>query len=180
AGRVGWAPTNGSFQAHVTALRVLLGEEATREWLEAMVANGTMPYENNRAIVQAVADGEIEVGLVNHYYLHGFLADNPDFPVRNYYFPAGDPGALINVAGAGVVNTSDTPGLAQRLILYLLGTNAQQYFADETYEYPLVPGITVNEALTPLEDIQTPDIDLSNLSDLQGTLDLLSETGALS
>ena len=180
AGRVGWAPTNGSFQAHMTALRVLLGEEATRDWLTAMVANNTLPYENNRAIVQAVADGEVEVGLVNHYYLHGFLADNPDFPVRNYYFPAGDPGALINVAGAGVVNTSDNPGLAQRLILYLLGNSAQQYFADETYEYPLVPGITVNEALTPLEDIQTPDIDLSNLSDLQGMLDLLSETGALS
>lgn len=179
SGRVGWAPSNGSFQAHVTALRVLLGDDAVRDWLNAMVNNGTLTYENNRAIVQAVADGEIAVGLVNHYYLYGFLAENPDFPAKNYYFPAGDPGALINVAGAGVVNTSDKPGLAQRLILYLLGREAQQYFADQTFEYPLVPGIDINPSLTPLDQIETPEIDLSNLSGLQATLDLLRETGAL-
>ncbi len=179
AGRVGWAPVNASLQAHVTAMRVLLGEDDARAWVVSMVENGSLPYVNNRAVVQAVADGEVEVGLVNHYYLFGFLADNPDFPVVNYYFPAGDLGALINIAGAGVVNTSDNPGLAQRLILYLLGTNAQQYFADQTYEYPLIAGIATNPLLTPLEDIQTPDIDLSDLSDLQGTLDLLSEAGAL-
>lgn len=179
AGRVGWAPTNGSFQAHVTALRILLGDDAAREWMAAMVANGTVPYENNRAVVSAVAAGEVEVGLVNHYYLYGFLADDPDFPAANYYFPAGDPGALINVAGAGIVNTSDQPGLSQRLILYLLGHQAQQYFADETFEYPLIPGIEINPALKPLDEIQPPEIDLSDLSDLQTTLDMLRETGAL-
>jgi iron(III) transport system substrate-binding protein len=179
AGRVGWAPTNGSFQAHVTALRLLLGDDAARAWLEAMVANGTVIYENNAAIVQAVIDGEVEIGLVNHYYLYGFLADNPDVAAANYFFPGGDPGALVNVAGAGVVSTSDQPGLAQRLILYLLGNTAQEYFAAETYEYPLVEGIAPSVELKPLADIQVPELDLSDLSDLQATLDLLSETGAL-
>jgi iron(III) transport system substrate-binding protein len=179
AGRVGWAPTNGSFQAHVTALRLLLGEDATRDWLAAMVANGAVVYPNNRAIVQAVADGEVEVGLVNHYYLFGYLADNPDFPAANYYFPGGDPGALINIAGAGVIDTSARKGLAQRLILYLLGNTGQQYFADRTYEYPLIEGVAVNPLLVPLDQIQTPEIDLSDLSDLQATLDLLSAVGAL-
>jgi len=179
AGRVGWAPTNGSFQSHVTALRLLLGDDAARDWLEAMVANGTVTYENNTAIVQAVIDGEVEVGLVNHYYLYGFLADNPDVPAANYFFPGGDPGALVNVAGAGVVSTSDQPGLAQRLLLYLLGNTAQEYFAAETYEYPLVEGIVPSVELKPLAEIQVPELDLSDLSDLQATLDLLSETGAL-
>ncbi len=179
AGRVGWAPTNGSFQSHVTALRLLLGDDATRTWLEAMVANGSVPYENNTAVVQAVIDGEVEVGLVNHYYLYGFLADNPDVPAANYFFPGGDPGALVNVAGAGVVSTSDQPGLAQRLILYLLGNTAQEYFSAETYEYPLVEGIEPSVELKPLAEIEVPDLDLSNLSDLQTTLELLSETGAL-
>ncbi len=68
-GRVGWAPTNGSFQAFVTAMRVQLGEEATKAWLEGMIANDVKTYERNAAIVQAVADGEIDVGFVNHYYL---------------------------------------------------------------------------------------------------------------
>jgi iron(III) transport system substrate-binding protein len=179
AGRVGWAPTNGSFQAHVTALRLLLGDDAVRAWLEAMVANGSEPYENNTAVVQAVIDGEVEVGLVNHYYLYGFLADNPDVPAANYFFPGGDPGALVNVAGAGVVSTSDQPGLAQRLILYLLGNTAQEYFSAETYEYPLVEGIEPSVELKPLAEIEVPDFDLSDLSDLQTTLELLSETGAL-
>ncbi|MBZ0293678.1 MAG: iron ABC transporter substrate-binding protein [Anaerolineae bacterium] len=178
-GRVGWAPTNGSFQSHVTALRLLLGDDPARTWLETMVANGSVPYENNRAIVQAVIDGEVEVGLVNHYYLYGFLADNPAVPAANYFYPGGDPGALVNVAGAGVVSTSSQPGLAQRLLLYLLGNTAQEYFSAETYEYPLVAGIEPSVELKPLADIQVPNLDLSDLSDLQATLDLLRDTGAL-
>jgi iron(III) transport system substrate-binding protein len=179
AGRVGWAPTNASFQAHVTAMRLLLGDDAVRSWLESMVANGAIPYDGNTAVVQAVIDGEVQVGLVNHYYLYGFLADIPDVPAVNYYFPGGDPGALVNVAGAGVVSTSDHPGLAQRLILYLLGNHAQEYFATETYEYPLVAGIEPSVELRPLAEIEVPALDLSDLSDLQSTLELLSETGAI-
>lgn len=179
SGRVGWAPTNGSFQAQVTGMRVLLGEEAAAEWLTGMVANGTVTFEGNGAVVQAVIDGEIDLGIVNHYYLYQFLADNPDIPVANHFFPAGDVGALINVAGGGVVDTSDQKGLGQRLLLYLLGNNAQTYFSEETAEYPVVEGIGIREGLTPLAEIEAPEIDLSNLSDLQGTLELLSTTGAL-
>jgi iron(III) transport system substrate-binding protein len=179
AGRIGWAPTNGSLQAHITAMRLLLGDDAVRAWLEALVANGAVTYEGNTPVVQAVIDGEVQVGLVNHYYLYGFLADNPDVPAANYFFPGGDPGALVNVAGAGVVSTSDQPGLAQRLILYLLGNTAQEYFAAETFEYPLVAGIEPSVELRPLSEIEVPMLDLSDLSDLQATLDLLSETGAI-
>lgn len=178
-GRVGWAPTNGSFQANVTAMRVLLGDAATYDWLTNMVANETQAYENNRAIVQAVIDGEVAVGLVNHYYLYPYLDQNPDLPVALHYFPAGDPGALVNIAGAGIVNTTEHPGLAQRLILYLLGGNAQRYFADTTYEYPLVPGVDTDPRLLPLNQIETPEIDLSDLSDLQSTLELLMDANAL-
>lgn len=178
-GLVGWAPSNGSFQAHVTAMRLLLGEEATRAWLEGMVANGALVYNNNGAVVQAVINGEVSAGLVNHYYLYQFLAENPDVPAVNYFFPGGDSGALVNIAGAGIVSTSDNPGLGQRLILYLLGKNAQTYFAAETYEYPLVEGVPPSVDLKPLAEIETPGIDLSDLDDLQGTLDLLRETGAL-
>ena len=179
AGRIGWAPTNASFQANVSAMRVLLGDDATANWLRAMIGNDTQIYANNTSIVQAVIDGEIDAGLVNHYYLFGFRADDPTVSAELHFFPGGDAGSLINVAGVGVVDTSDHPGLAQRLILYLLGKDAQTYFATETFEYPLVAGVPLAEGLQPLDEIEAPDIDLSDLDDLQGTLDLLSDTGAL-
>ncbi len=178
ADKIGWAPTNGSLQAHVTALRLLIGEDATRAWLEGLLANNAVAYDNNRAVVQAVIDGEVEVGLTNHYYLLGFQAENAEVAAANYFFPGGDPGSLINVAGAGVLSTSDTPALAERLILYLLGNDAQSYFSDVTYEYPLAVGMTANALLPAIETIKNPALDLSDLSDLQTTLDLLSTVGA--
>jgi iron(III) transport system substrate-binding protein len=146
-----------------------------------MLANGVQSYDNNVAIVEAVGKGEILVGLVNHYYLYRFLAEQGEsFPARNYYFPDGGADALVNVAGAGVINTSNQPDLAEQFVAYLLSDEAQQFFADETVEYPLVTGeIAINPLLTPLSELNPPQIDLSDLSDLQGTLELLQDTGAL-
>ncbi len=179
-GRLGWAPTNGSFQAFVTALRLIEGEEAAREWLEGIEANDPREYENNLAILQGVASGEIEAGFVNHYYLFQLQEEEGgDVPANNYYFRNGDPGALVNVAGVGILGTSNNAPEAGELLDFLLSEEAQQYFADETFEYPLVAGIPINEELVPLSEIATPNIDLSNLDDLEGTLELLRETGVL-
>lgn len=179
-GRIGWAPTNGSFQAFVTAMRVLEGDEATRTWLQGIVANEPRRYESNTAIVQAVADGEIDVGFVNHYYLLRFLDDQgQDFPVRNHYLAGSDPGALVNVAGVGILAASDAEPSARRFVEFLLSTESQAYFAEETNEYPLVAGVPGPAGQPPLDQLQTPSIDLSNLDDLQGTLALLNETGVL-
>ncbi len=180
-GKVGWAPTNGSFQAFVTALRRLEGEERARAWLTAMLANDVRAYPNNDSIVTAVGSGEIPVGLVNHYYLLEFKAEKgADFPAQNYYFPAGGAGSLVNVAGAGVINTSDNKAAAEQFVSFLLSEEAQNYFASTTYEYPLAgKDIPLNPAVKPLNEINAPAIDLTNLDDLQGTLTLLQEVGAL-
>jgi len=183
AGRVGWAPANGSFQSFVTAMRVTHGEARTRAWLEGMIANGARVYPKNSAIVRAVGAGEVDLGLVNHYYLLRFLDEDPGFPAANGYTGAGDPGSLVNVAGAAVVRTGDrdeeTLGAAHDLIAYLLSPDAQRGFATRTFEYPLVDGVEPAEGLRSLSAIGSPEIDLSDLSDLRGTLDLLHETGAL-
>lgn len=176
---VGWSPTNGSFQSNVTAMRVLLGDDATLAWLENMVDNGVIAYDGNTAINQAVINGEVIFGITNHYYMFRFLADDPDAPIRQHFFPSGDAGSLINIAGAAILSASEQPGLAQRLILYLLSHDAQNYFAETTYEYPLIGGIAIDERLTPLSAIEAPEIDLSNLNDLQGTIDMIEESGAL-
>jgi iron(III) transport system substrate-binding protein len=178
-GRLGWAPTNGSFQAFVTALRVIEGEDRAREWLSCMQANEPQVFPNNAAQVEAVSRGEIDAGFVNHYYLFQFLKENPDFPVRNYHFRSGDTGAMVNVAGVGIVNTTDNAEAAQAFVRFLLRESSQQYFNTETNEYPLSANITLNPVLIPLSQIQTPDINLSDLEDLDGTLQLLQEMGIL-
>lgn len=179
-GRIGWAPTNGSFQAHVTALRLLWGNERTRSWLTGIKANGPRAYRNNTAIVAAVGSGEIDVGFVNHYYLFNFLRERGQgFPARNYYFPGADAGNLVNVAGVGIVDTARNPAGAGRLVEFLLSAEAQRYFANETIEYPLTGGVATNPLLLPLSQIKTPKIDLNHLQALEETLKLLREAGIL-
>jgi iron(III) transport system substrate-binding protein len=179
SGRIGWAPTNGSFQAFVTALRVIEGDDRAGEWLEGIQANDPMVYEGNGPALEAVISGEVDVAFINHYYLMQRLAEEPDVSAANYYLTDGDPGALVNVAGAGILGGAENADDAQALIDWLLGETAQAYFADETKEYPLIAGVEPDPNLPPLEEIGTPEIDLSDLSDLEGTLELLQELGIL-
>lgn len=179
-GRLAWAPTNGSFQSFVTALRVAKGEDAAREWLLGIRANGVVDYPNNTSIVEAVGAGEVDLGFVNHYYLYGFLRERGEgFPARNYFTAPGDIGTLVNVAGIGMLAASDQQELAQRLIDYLLSADAQRYFAEQTFEYPVIDSVPAAEDLPPLATIQPPALDLGLLGDLDGTLKLLRETGVL-
>ena len=179
-GRVGWAPRNGSFQAFVTALRQQLGEDTARQWLEGMKDNDAQEYPNNTSIVQAAANGEVEVGFVNHYYLERFLAEyGEDFGARNYYIGNGDPGALVLVAGAGILEASDNKATAQEFVDFLLSEPAQQYFTSDVKEYPVAAGVEPEGDLPPIESLDPPNVDLGSLSDLQGTIDLLREVGVL-
>ena len=178
-GLVGWAPTNASFVSNVTAMRVLLGDCDTEDWLAGMIANDVQAYPKNTPIVQATINGEVVVGLVNHYYLFRFLAEDPDITATLHFFPGGDVGSLINVAGAAILQTSDQADLALALVDYLLSDTAQKYFAGKTYEYPLVATVEPSVDLPALSDIVAPDIDLSHLADLQGTLEMIEESGAL-
>ncbi|MDE2819944.1 MAG: iron ABC transporter substrate-binding protein [Chloroflexota bacterium] len=178
-GIVGWAPTNASFVSNVTAMRVLLGDCDTEDWLEAMIANDVQSYPKNTPIVKAVIDGEIVAGLVNHYYLFRFLAEDPDISASLHFFPDGDPGSLINVAGAAILESSDQPERALQFVEYMLSDSAQAYFASKTYEYPLVATVEPSVDLPSLAEIESPEIDLSDLDDLQGTLEMIEDSGAL-
>ena len=179
-GRIGWAPTNTSFQTMVTAMRIAWGEEKTREWLEGILANDAVVYEKNTPIVAAVGAGEIDVGFVNHYYLYRFLQEEgEEFPARNYFLPSGGPGSLMLVAGAGVLASSERQELAHRFLNFMLSPEAQGYFATETFEYPLVEGVSIHRDLQPLNELNAPSVDLADLADLRGTVALLSEVGAL-
>ncbi len=180
-GRVGWAPTNGSFQANLTAMRVVHGEDTTETWLRDMIANDVQAYRNNTTLVEAIAAGEIDYALTNNYYLLRFLVNDPSFAVSQAFFDDGDVGNLVNVAAAGIVDTSRNVETAQRFLAFLLEADAQAYFTDEVYEYPVIAGVTPNERLVSYEALlaASPDVDLDVLEDLEGTLELLREVGLL-
>lgn len=179
-GRIGYAPTNASWQAFVTGVRVLRGEDGARAWLTAFRANEPVRLENNIQILDAVNSGQLALGLSNHYYWYERVAEVGAAAVnaRVHYVPGGDPLGLVNVAGAGVIAGTDQPDLARRAVEFLVSPRAQQHFADVTAEYPVRPGISSAEHdLPPLSTLQPPDIDLSDLASLQQTLALLQETG---
>jgi iron(III) transport system substrate-binding protein len=179
-GRIGWAPTHGEWQITLTAIRLEKGEEAARQWLEGIKANQPRTYPNLISIVQAVASGEVDVGFVNHYYVPRFIEEQgEDFGARNYYLGEGDPGAVIDVAGVAIHQSTDARGAAEAFVEYMLSAEAQQYFAQETHEYPLSAGVQPAGDLPPLTSLNPPAIDLSDLSDLEGTLNLLREADVI-
>ncbi len=180
AGEIGVAPTNASFQAFVTALRVERGEAAARQWLEDLQALDVQIYENNIDILDAVDAGEISLGLINHYYWFEKVAEEGEDGVtaQIHYLGSDDPGALINVAGVGVINGTNQQEAAEQTVAFLLSDEAQQYFADSTAEYPVVDGITSTEHdIVPLDELQGDQIDLNSLASLEETLALLEEVG---
>jgi iron(III) transport system substrate-binding protein len=178
-GRVGWAPTNASLQAYVAALRVTEGDEIARDWLEGMVANDTQVFESNTPVRDAIASGEIDIGLINHYYVAQAIAEEgSDYPVE-IYLPPGDLGSMINVSGGGVLATSDEPEEATDFIRFLLSDRAQRYFVESSKEYPMVAGIDPPEGVPHLNQIPAPPFDLADLAGLEETLSMMQETGAL-
>ena len=174
---VGWAPTYSAFQAFVTAMRVLEGESATREWLTGMVDNSS-EYPDEFLTSNAVARGERTMGFANHYYALRVRSARPDAPL-GLAFTRGGPGALINVSGAAVLSASDRSGTAEAFVQHLLSAEAQEFFATRTFGYPTVPGVPPVGGLPPIDELEPPELDLSKLSDLQPTLDLLREVGVL-
>ena len=180
-GRVGIAPTNASFQSFVTAMRLLEGEDATREWLEGMVANDVKIYGKNSAILEAANTGEIQLGLINHYYWYQLSNEvGIDNMRAQLSFPAaGDPGSIVNVTGAGLLAGAARDADALAFIEYLVSIDGQRYFVENTYEYPLISGVNAPAGLPPLADLTNAKLDLGDLDSLAETTALLAEVGLL-
>lgn len=175
-GRFGVAPLNASFQAQMAAYHALHGAEGLDRLLTAITANEPQRYAKNSAIVDAVANGEIEWGLVNHYYAWEAKRNRPDLPVQNFFMPRGDASSFINVAGVALLGDPDPDAAA--FVRYLLSEPAQRYFAERTFEYPLVAGVSASVDLQPLEELQTPEIDFARVADsLEPALAKISESG---
>jgi iron(III) transport system substrate-binding protein len=176
-GEMGWAPRYGSFQAFVTAMRVLEGEETTRQWLEGMLESDVQRYPDEYQVCQAIADGEISAGFTNHYYIQRVLDNRPNAPLETA-FTRGDAGAIFNVAGAAVVDSADDTDMAANFVRHLLSAEAQDYFARTTFEYPLIPEVEPIGALPTIDELDPPEgLDLTQLSDVEPTIELMRDAG---
>ena len=183
-GKVGVAPTNASFIAFVTAMRLELGDDRAREFLEGLVANDAQIYEKNGPIVDAVGKGEVEVGLVNHYYLWERLEKDADLPIANHFFAPKDIGNLVNTSAIGILASAEHRAEAEQLVEFMLA-EGQEFIVNDApeREYPLslTTDIANNERykeLPTLEGIQAPDVDLSDLgAELEDTVALIRESG---
>ena len=173
-GKVGIAPTNASFQSAVTAMRVLKGDAATSTWLKAMKTNA-VPYEKNSQILEATEAGQIQIGLLNHYYWfeRALEIGKENMKSTLAWFTAGDAGNLVNVSGVGVL--SEKPE-AQTFAKWLLQKSAQTFFVEKTAEYSLT-GEPATAGLPSLDKIGAPAIDLSALAPLAKTLELIRDAG---
>ena len=179
-GKLGIAPSNASFQAFVTALINQKGEKFAENWLKAIKANDAKIFLKNSAIVEAIDKGEIDLGLVNHYYVWEVSeALGREIDVKIGFFTPGDIGNLVNVSGVGIFATSAKVSAATELINFLTSKPAQLSFVENTHEYSLIPGVKSPEALPDLKRIGAPQVDLRSLEKVQQTQELLVKVGLL-
>lgn len=177
---VGWAPTYGAFHGFVTAMRKLRGEDGTREWLQAMVDQNPGRYNSEYVTVsQGITNGEVGAGLTNHYYPMLVFASQPDAPL-DLAFTQNDAGALVNTAGASVLDGASDPELAELFVRHLLSAEAQEFLATRGFAFPMIEGVEPVGPLPTIDELSPPDLDLQSLSDVQPTIELLGSVGILS
>ncbi|RZH68683.1 extracellular solute-binding protein [Natrinema altunense] len=173
---MGWAPTYGAFKSFVTAMRLLRGDDETRNWLRSMQESGTERYSNEYAVSQAVANGSQSAGFANHYYAMRVKNKRPDAPI-DLAFTESDAGALINVAGALKVKGTQRGDLVDDFARHLLSSEAQEFFATISFAYPMIAGVEPVGGLPTIDELSPPDIDLAELANIEPTLELMDDAG---
>jgi len=177
-GAMGWAPTYGAFQSFITAMRLNRSDDAARSWLESMQDHGITEYDNEFAVSNSAADGELAAGFANHYYSLRVKSARQNAPL-DLYFTEGDAGALVNVSGLEILSGTQNSELAGNFVRHVLSSEAQEFFATRTFAYPMISGVKPVGGLPRIDDLNPPDIDLTELADVSGTVDLMRDAGVL-
>ncbi|MDS0284222.1 extracellular solute-binding protein [Haloarcula onubensis] len=177
-GAMGWAPTYGAFQSFITAMRLNRSDDVARSWLNGMQNHGVTEYGNEFAISNSAADGELAAGFANHYYSLRVRSARPNAPLE-LAFTEGDAGALVNVSGLEVLDGTTNAELAGNFVRHVLSSEAQEFFATRTFAYPMISGVAPVGGLPRIDDLNPPDISLTELADVSGTVDLMRDAGVL-
>ncbi len=177
-----WAasPSGADFQAIVSALLELKGEEATTEWLKGMKENFTA-YKGNSTAMKAVNAGEVEAALIYHYYYYGDQAKTGENSsnVAPFYFKNEDPGAFVSVSGGGVLKSSKNPEAAQAFLTFITGKQGQEVLQQgDSFEYAIASDVPANDKLVPLVELQAPTVDPAKLNSAKVS-ELMTAAGLL-
>jgi iron(III) transport system substrate-binding protein len=179
-GKISFSPTGADFQAIVSAVLALEGDDATRAWLEGLKANATI-YQNNLVVLSSVNDGQTAAGIEYHYYWYRDQAENGDNSDNTelYFFGGKDPGAFVSVSAAGILKSSKHRADAQKFLDFLVSKEGQQDLGDSyALEYPLRPGATLPGSVKPFSELDPPPVDYAKLNGPQ-VIKLMQEVGFL-
>jgi iron(III) transport system substrate-binding protein len=178
--RIGIAPTGADFQAIVSAVVAIKGNDAAADWLRGLKANSRV-YNGNGAVMRAVNGGDVPAGVIYHYYWYKDRAESGANSANTelYFFPNQDPGGFVSVSGLGALKSSQHPREAQKLLQYMTGPSGQKILADSTaLEYTVNPSVPANPRLKPLSELSIPDIDTAKLNGPQ-VIQLMQQAGLL-
>jgi iron(III) transport system substrate-binding protein len=170
--------TNGSMQAQIAAMRQLLGEQATEDWLQGLIANDVTFFGGHTDVRKAVGAGEFKLGLVNHYYFYLQQAEGSHVGI---IFPdqgEGQIGLITNATAAAIVEGAPNLGAARAFLDYLVSPEGQRTFADLNYEYPIVPEVMVRKEVPLLQDFRLAEVDVAKAAlEFEETFDLIERVG---
>ncbi len=176
-------PNSGSeyLQAGVSVILSTYGEEKTRQFLQGLKSNAsTQVYQKSSQIVEAVAKGQVPLGIVNHYYVYRYLVTQPEAPIAALMpdQQEGGMGAIMNVAGVGIVKSTKHLDSAKLLVEFLVAQAGQKLFADLDKEYPLHPDVKADPALVERKSFRAAQVPLTKLAELrEPTLTLIEQVG---
>jgi iron(III) transport system substrate-binding protein len=179
-GRWAASPSGADFQAIVSAMLELKGQDATLAWLKAMKDNAKA-YKGNSTAMKAVNAGEVEGAVIYHYYWFGDQAKTGENSnnVALHYFKNQDPGAFVSVSGGGVLASSKHQANAEKFLEFITGKAGQTILQTGTsFEYPVASKVAANSKLVPLKDLEAPKVDAAKLNS-QKVTDLMTEAGLL-
>jgi iron(III) transport system substrate-binding protein len=178
-GKLAIAPSEPDFVPIVSAIEKLYGEAAAKSWLEGFADNAKR-YNDNEGIIAAVDSGQIAAGIINHYYWFEAKAEEGSIPSKLHYFGNEDPGALVNISGAGILASSGEQDLAQEFLAYLVSVEGQEAMTHSgDWEYPLNSAVAPPPGLKPFSSLEPPKVSPADLGDGSDPLKLMQEVGLL-
>jgi iron(III) transport system substrate-binding protein len=183
AGELAFAPGETDVQPIITSVIRTYGKARALAWLEGIKANSTgHSYPDNETIADEVNRGEVAFGVINQYYWYRLRAElgASGVPSRITYFAAHDPGYVLDVSGAAVLNSSKHQALARKFIAFLVSKQGQEIIAhSDSFEYPIASGISTSESETPFTQLQPNAITIPELGNGSAAIALLRAAGLL-
>jgi iron(III) transport system substrate-binding protein len=186
-GKLAFAAGETDFQPIVTAVLKAYGKAAALSWLDGIKSNASSHIvPDNETIADEVNRGQVAFGVINQYYWYRLEAEVGASAMHSQitHFAPGNPGYVIDVSAAGVLKSSKHQAAAQKFLAFLVSQQGQEIIArasgnEQSYEYPLAPGVTTSAPETPFDQLQPYPITIAELGDGSTAIALLRQVGLL-